>query len=148
MAVKFGFDRALLTWHSAFQATSEQRGTPVPKPEWGKKHTCQSCGAKFYDMGRSVCACPKCDAPLDEDRGGKVKRSRAPVSAPAEETPVVAMRAAAPDDAADGEEPFESEMKSDDDEESDFIEDASELGEDEDDMAEVMEGVAPGKEET
>ncbi len=31
------------------------------KPEWGGKHLCESCGAKFYDMLRDPAVCPKCD---------------------------------------------------------------------------------------
>lgn len=30
------------------------------KPERGEKHTCLSCEAKFYDLGRSPILCPKC----------------------------------------------------------------------------------------
>lgn len=30
------------------------------KADWGKKRTCDSCGARFYDLGRKVPACPKC----------------------------------------------------------------------------------------
>ncbi|MFP6726932.1 MAG: TIGR02300 family protein [Alphaproteobacteria bacterium] len=35
----------------------------MSKQEWGAKHLCPGCGAKFYDMGRNPIACPSCDEP-------------------------------------------------------------------------------------
>ena len=32
----------------------------MPKPELGQKHECDSCGARFYDLGRVPATCPKC----------------------------------------------------------------------------------------
>ena len=32
----------------------------MAKREWGAKHTCIGCGAKFYDLHRSPIKCPKC----------------------------------------------------------------------------------------
>ena len=32
----------------------------MPKAEWGTKHICRECGAKFYDMLRTPPACPAC----------------------------------------------------------------------------------------
>lgn len=46
----------------------------------GCKHRCAACGTAFYDMGRNLTACPKCETPYAEasiptgDRGGR-KRS-------------------------------------------------------------------------
>ena len=34
----------------------------MPKAEWGTKHTCKGCGAKFYDMFQATPACPACRA--------------------------------------------------------------------------------------
>lgn len=34
----------------------------MAKPELGTKRQCQSCGAKFYDLGRDPITCPKCSA--------------------------------------------------------------------------------------
>jgi len=31
-------------------------------PELGKKYTCYSCHTKFYDLGKPVPLCPKCNA--------------------------------------------------------------------------------------
>ena len=34
----------------------------MAKPELGTKRQCQSCGAKFYDLGKNPITCPKCSA--------------------------------------------------------------------------------------
>ena len=38
----------------------------MPQSEWGSKHTCQDCNAKYYDMGRDPILCPLCGALLVE----------------------------------------------------------------------------------
>lgn len=35
--------------------------------ELGKKHICQSCGVKFYDLMKPEPACPKCGQVVDEE---------------------------------------------------------------------------------
>ncbi|MEE9209178.1 MAG: TIGR02300 family protein, partial [Kiloniellales bacterium] len=47
----------------------------VAKPEWGVKRICQSCAAKFYDLGRSPIACPQCGARFDPEALLKSRRS-------------------------------------------------------------------------
>ncbi len=32
----------------------------MPRPEWGTKHRCEDCGARFYDLLRSTINCPQC----------------------------------------------------------------------------------------
>lgn len=32
----------------------------MPKPNLGRKHTCSSCGTKYYDMNKADPICPKC----------------------------------------------------------------------------------------
>lgn len=34
----------------------------MPEIKLGTKHTCYSCGAKFYDLGKNEAICPKCGA--------------------------------------------------------------------------------------
>jgi len=48
----------------------------VAKQEWGAKHLCQSCGAKFYDMGRSPIICPACDEAVVVSSSSRTRRSR------------------------------------------------------------------------
>ena len=43
--------------------------TVMPKPEWGVKRTCLSCGARFYDLMRDPIVCPKCEAVFDVTAG-------------------------------------------------------------------------------
>ena len=121
-------------------------------PKWGTKRQCQECGARFYDLKRAKVACPKCDAPFKVEPPAKPKRARAaPVkveAAPppekktgndngapesAEDKALKEVNVAMPDDAG-------SEADKDEDEDENAFEDASELGKDEDDMAEVIEG--------
>lgn len=48
--------------------------TGVAKPGLGHKWSCFNCGAKFYDLGKPIPVCPKCDAD---------QRDRPPVAAEA-----------------------------------------------------------------
>ncbi len=107
----------------------------MSKPEWGTKHLCQSCGARFYDMLRTPIVCPKCQAAVDGDVPFKMRRggAKTPAPAPAQAKVIdeVDEVEALDDEAADAD--------GGDADESGLIEDASDLGEDDDDMAEVME---------
>jgi len=44
------------------------------KPELGEKHTCVSCGTRFFDMAKQPATCPKCgtEQPAEQPR---LKRS-------------------------------------------------------------------------
>jgi uncharacterized protein (TIGR02300 family) len=106
----------------------------VTKPEWGTKRICQSCGARFYDMRHSPIVCPKCATVFDPELLVKARRPRPPTP------PVVPVPVPIPDpEAAEVDETAAAELA--EVEEDDVIEDASELGEDEDDVAEVIENV-------
>jgi len=136
----------------------------VTKPEWGKKRTCQSCGAVFYDLKRKTISCPKCGTAYNPEPPVKGKRAAtappaalskpkpAPVKAaeasPSEEQ--IAPHADDEEDAADDDKPpaalagkAKSGKKGDSKEEA-LIEDASDLGEDEDDIGEVKEHIDDG----
>jgi uncharacterized protein (TIGR02300 family) len=101
----------------------------VAKVDLGMKLTCESCGARFYDLNKQPGICPKCGTanarpvifkasrrPSAEDREKAAaslaahKAATKPAPAPDED--------AAPDDAED--------------EDEDVIEDTSDLGEDDD----------------
>jgi uncharacterized protein (TIGR02300 family) len=121
---------------------------PVANPEWGIKRVCQNCSTKFYDLQREPIICPKCQTEFDPEAFLKTRRAR-PVVADKEQAAVPA-KAAATDvedlDLEDAEVLEEDDVvgatgDADDEEDEDLIEDASELGEDEDDMAEVIENV-------
>jgi uncharacterized protein (TIGR02300 family) len=106
---------------------------PVTKPEWGTKRICQSCGARFYDLRRTPITCAKCGTIFDREALIKARRLRqSPVPAVLEEPKIAEVEAPEteepPAEAAEGEE-------------EKVIEDPSELGKDEDDVAEVIENV-------
>jgi uncharacterized protein (TIGR02300 family) len=132
---------AMILWAS-------KRENEVAKPDLGKKRTCLGCGAKFYDLNHDTVTCPKCEAVLDLAALARVRR---PKAAPKVDTPKPKL---VESEAVDGEERVDD---SDDDEEDgfadtviapdddekddDLIEDASELGEDKDDLFEVIDTV-------
>ena len=120
----------------------------VGKPEWGTKRACLGCGMRFYHLGRNPIICPGCEARFEPDDPTKGRRAR-----PAR----VAERRVRPkgdgeEDAAAADVVLLTAGNSDDDsvgrdekKDQNLIEDASELGEDSDDVSEVMEGVEPGE---
>ena len=124
----------------------------MSKPEWGNKRICLTCGARFYDLCRLPVVCPKCEAEFDPE---PLLKSRRPRSRAADRVESKKKAAAANGGAGDdrnglrdiednkksaAEEPTEDDLVESDlgDKGNEFIEDASELGEDEDDMAEVV----------
>jgi len=118
----------------------------VAKPEWGTKRICPSCGTRYYDLMRRPVICPKCATPFDPEAFLKSRRARpaAPVEKElepvgAEELDTDVETEEEGDIAAEEEEALPLEEAEEEDEE--LLEDASELGEDEDDMAEVIENV-------
>ncbi|MBP9829161.1 MAG: TIGR02300 family protein [Proteobacteria bacterium] len=44
---------------------------------WGVKRTCNSCGARFYDLRKSPMVCPKCGATYEIHTATRGKRERA-----------------------------------------------------------------------
>jgi uncharacterized protein (TIGR02300 family) len=142
----------------------------LSKPEWGLKRICPSCGTRYYDMRHDPIVCPKCGATFDAEAVVKTKRVRAPsptetalgpIAAEELDTELVAgieneevhdtlpIKAGEPAPEVEAETETETEEESSDAEaegeaeaeEQEVLEDASELGEDEDDMAEVIENV-------
>jgi uncharacterized protein (TIGR02300 family) len=108
----------------------------VSKPEWGTKRTCQSCAAHFYDLRKDTIICPKCGATYDPEavlksRRGRVVEKLTPVKVVEPVVPEVEVEAEAEDIGAA--------------EEEEVIEDTSELGEDDEDVSEVIESVDDDK---
>ena len=106
------------------------------KAEWGLKRTCAGCGAKFYDMRREPVTCPRCGALYAPQATVKTRTKRA---APAEEERRRPVVAPVPKKEEPAVEPKAETEETESEEE--VIEDTSELGEDEDDVAEVIEGI-------
>ena len=119
----------------------------MAKPEWGTKRICPSCGARYYDLLRDPVVCPKCSTPFDPEAFLKARRSRPAAPVEKELEPVGAGGIDA-DLESEGVEPVEDDEEDEgvpleeaEEEDEELIEDASELGEDEDDMAEVIDNV-------
>src|SRR5258708_29310671 len=110
----------------------------LAKPEWGNKRICPSCGTRYYDLLRDPVVCPKCSTPFDPEAFLKSRRAR-PAPPVEKEVEPVGADELDPEleteeaDAAEEEEAVPLEEAEEEDEE--LLEDASELGEDEDDMA-------------
>ena len=124
-----------------FRSDKEQS---LAKPEWGTKRICPSCGTRYYDLLREQVICPKCSTPYDPEAFLKARRSR-PVAPVEKELAPVGDEAEADIEVEDAEVVEDEEAlplaEGDEEEEEELIEDASELGEDEDDMAEVIDNV-------
>src|ERR1700738_2951562 len=124
----------------------------VAKPEWGSKRICPSCGARYYDLLREPVICPKCATPFDAEAFLKSRRSRPAPPVEKELEPVGADEIDAEVETEEAEATEEEETEEEEEEEAvpleeaeeedeELLEDASELGADEDDMAEVIENV-------
>ena len=119
----------------------------MAKPDLGKKLTCPSCGARFYDLNKSPATCPKCETVVEAQPLLKPKR-QAPEAAkpvkPKKPVPVVDEDLEVDDDLPDDDDD-DIDL---DDEDEDLIEDTSDLDEDEDDVAEVKEHIEVDVEDT
>ena len=115
----------------------------MAKPEWGTKRICPSCGTRYYDMTRDPIVCPKCSTPFDPEAFLKSRRSRPapPVEKELELVGAEEIDANVETEAEPAEEEEEGVPLEENEEDEELIEDASELGEDEDDMAEVIDNV-------
>ncbi|MCH7711758.1 MAG: TIGR02300 family protein [Proteobacteria bacterium] len=129
----------------------------MAKLTWGTKRTCPSCGARFYDLRRSSVVCPKCDTPYRGEINVKPKRTRVPAEAARQVREAVVIAAAAEpkkelgassevEKQELGDKELEAIGNVETGKEEDLIEDPSELGEDADDVAGVIDNVG-GKEE-
>ncbi len=99
----------------------------MAKAELGMKLTCESCGARFYDLNKQPGTCPKCGTA--NSRPVIFKASRRPSEEAKAKAPVVVKAPPKPVPAED-----EEAVAEDDDEDEAVIEDTSDLGEDDDDV--------------
>jgi uncharacterized protein (TIGR02300 family) len=102
----------------------------MAKPEWGTKRRCLNCSVAFYDFGKKPANCPKCRTEHHAESMLKPRRTR-PEEKPVPPKPIKPVVVIADIESA---EPADEAVA------EELIEDASELGEDEDDVAEVIEG--------
>jgi uncharacterized protein (TIGR02300 family) len=100
----------------------------VAKAELGMKLTCDSCGARFYDLNKQPGICPKCGTANARPVIFKASRQR-----PSEDKLNAAKAAALV--AKPVVDPDDVDVETDDDDEDEaVIEDTSDLGEDDDDV--------------
>jgi uncharacterized protein (TIGR02300 family) len=155
---RFAFDRLRRLWqwrarHRGDKALHARhpklrKGAIVAKPEWGTKRICPSCGTRYYDLMRDPVVCPKCSTPFDPEAFLRARRAR-PAAPVEKELEPVSAEEVDPDLESEEVETVEDEEEEEgavpleeaEEEEEELIEDASELGEDEDDMAEVIDNV-------
>ena len=108
----------------------------MAKPDWGKKLTCPSCGARFYNLNKEPATCPKCEATVEIQP--VLKPRRTPAEAPKPKK--VVKKVSDDDDDVDA-------LLDDDDDDDDLIEDTSDLDDDDDDVAEVKEYIEVEKDD-
>jgi len=109
----------------------------VAKPDWGKKLTCPSCGARFYNLNKEPATCPKCEATVEIQP--VLKPRRTPAEAPKPKKVVKKV--------SDDDDDVDALLDDDDDDDDDLIEDTSDLDDDDDDVAEVKEYIEVEKDD-
>lgn len=112
----------------------------MTNPAWGTKRTCQNCACKYYDFGRSPIACPRCQAPFDPSGGQKLRsdpnyrpsggRAKSVFGRTVSAAGEGAHADASPEEIESAGEPGIRDIEPGD-------EDVSELGDDEDELAEI-----------
>ena len=111
----------------------------MSKPEWGTKRICLQCGERFYDLGKDPIKCPHCGDEMSVEEFLKLQAAMAGKSKRGgkgkvhEDLEVISAEDTVFEDTAG-------------DDELELIEDASDLGDDHHDMAEVMDNVEKGEE--
>ena len=109
----------------------------MAKSDWGKKLTCQSCGARFYNLNKEPATCPKCEATVEIQP--VLKPRRTPAEAPKPKKVVKKV--------SDDDDDVDALLDDDDDDDDDLIEDTSDLDDDDDDVAEVKEYIEVEKDD-
>lgn len=112
----------------------------MANPAWGTKRVCQNCSAIYYDMKKTPPVCPTCGTKFDPEALLKSRRGRTLPDEPTR-TPLDKKEDEIADDlAALGDVEIDDADLDDEDEDDALIEDASELGENDDDVGLVVEG--------
>lgn len=109
----------------------------MSKADWGVKRKCAACGMFFYDMKKEEFKCPKCGIEYKAADFLEAHMQAVLKNAKKDKTFV--------ENDMTEDELINTVMKDDifltDDENDDLVEDASELGDDSQDMDDVVEGV-------
>ena len=109
----------------------------MAKAEWGNKHVCQNCEARFYDLRKEPAVCPSCGTQVDTKARSSGRKAKAePPKVVKERRPPPPKPTPAP-----AAEPDFAEGEAEDKDEA--LEDTADLGEDEEDIGEVIEADEP-----
>ena len=107
----------------------------MANPELGTKRTCLQCGARFYDLNKAVIVCPKCGHEHTAELFARNRRLR---STAADALPKPKRAVAATPETTEEDSDIDVEVE-DDDSDDDSFEDGSDIGEDDEDVAEVVD---------
>lgn len=110
----------------------------------GQKRACPSCGGKFYDLTKNPAECPYCEAVFNPEDLIKGRGRKAAAQEEAKPKAAEKAKDKAEDEEDDVDLPDDIEdvdVDDDSDEDDEVLEDASDLGEDDSDLDEVMEHV-------
>ena len=116
----------------------------VVNSKWGTKRLCLGCGKRFYDMRRDPIVCPACDTSFEVSAPVRTRRQRVPVEPPKVAAPLGASAETEEGAAAKLEDPDVLVAANGVDIEENLveaIESPAELGKDDDDIAEAIEGI-------
>ena len=121
----------------------------MTKPNLGKKRTCQSCEARFFDLNKNPAVCPKCGekykipvtkAKKTSPSDPKSNDVSAEVDPLAKDSKIEDFNTELDDsDLEDDNDELEAELE--DDLDDSLMENTSELDEDNDELSEVFESV-------
>jgi uncharacterized protein (TIGR02300 family) len=106
----------------------------VVKASWGTKRTCQSCGARFYDLNKGPIKCPKCGREHDREDFVKVRRGRGAAAAATAAAAAAAAATAAAAKAAAKKKSDEAALAGDELPEGDEALEADDLADDAEDL--------------
>ena len=115
----------------------------MAKPEWGTKRKCVECGTFFYDMRKESFSCPKCGCTYNGSDFAEVHAKAILKNAKKIKDTDKEMDEDALIETVVGDDLFEEEA----DAALDVLEDASELSDDNHDMAEVFDNIGTGHDE-
>jgi len=111
----------------------------------GNKHTCSSCGARFYDLLRPTATCPKCGTVDQTETGRLAALAALKAEAEAESVNTSTEHEDVEDDLLDLDLELEEDEDDEGDDEDSLMEDTSDLSHVEDDVVEVFDHIeSPG----
>ena len=115
-------------------------------PAWGTKRLCQACSTKYYDLNRTPILCPKCQVRFDPASGLRLRSDSSYKASGGrakniigKSTPLGFVEAGGDAAVLEADAPDDDEDKVEADQDEDAPEDVSELGDDGDDLAEIIE---------